>query len=251
MAATLIQSFADIPTLPHYTARDRILMDMVSDLLGLAGVGIRQVLLKSGDPSSAGPYPDPTHYADVDAIGLTHAVRRLNAGMEPGGNPIAPPCPLVAGVRLNQISPNPSRADDRYRYKVEAGAQFAVTQPVYDPDVLWRFLERHPDHRIPVLAVIRPLASADEAEVLANEVPGHVIPVQMRTRLAQAEARGGEVGARAEGLEMAMETLHALQSDARSTGIRGVYLAGSDKESLIHDILKALRQKEPPHASLA
>jgi methionine synthase / methylenetetrahydrofolate reductase(NADPH) len=244
MAAILAQSAVGIPALPHYTARDRILMDMVSDLLGIAGVGIRQVLLKSGDPSPTGPYPDPSQYADVDAIGLTHAVRRLSEGMEPGGHRIDPACPLLAGVRLNQVSPHPGRADDRYRYKVEAGAGFAVTQPVYEPETLWRFLERHPDHRIPVLAVIRPLTSLDEAEFLTNEVPGHVIPRRMRARLAQAEARGGEVAARVEGLEMAREILEALEAGAASMGLRGVYLVGSGKTSQVHDLLITLRDRE-------
>ena len=245
IAALLVQEAVGILALPHFTARDRILMDMVSDLMGLAAGRVHQVLLKSGDPSSTGPYPDPSRFSEVDAIGLTHAVQRLNIGMAPGGGAIEPPCPLAPGVRLNQVSPDPIRAQARYRYKVEAGAAFAITQPVYEPRLLRTFLENSPEHRVPVLAVLRPLTSAEEAEFLANEVPGHAIPRKIRARMAEAEAQGGLEAAQAEGLQIALETLDMLMSGAPWTSsLRGIYLAGAATENQVRGVLEAIRRKE-------
>lgn len=249
MVAALIQSNLDLLALPHYTARDRILMDMVSDLMGLAGMGVHQVLLKSDDPSTIGPYPDPSRYSEVDAIGLTHAVAHLRTGSGLSGGSRPEPCPLLPGVRLNQVSPDPTRAYARYRYKVEAGASFALTQPVYDPEPLWRFIEANPNHKVPLLAVLRPLTSADEADFLANEVPGHLIPPSLRSRLAQAEAQGGANGAREEGLAIALETLEALRDSDLKTHIGGIYIVGTVQgpRPIVAKILEILQEEEMRH----
>jgi homocysteine S-methyltransferase len=160
----------------------------------------------------------------------------------------------MPGIRLNQVSPDPARARSRYRYKVEAGAGFALTQPVYDATLLQAFLEDNGEHRIPVLAVLRPLGSTEEAEFLANEVPGHEVPASVRSRLAEAEARGGPAAAKEEGVRITLEILEALMVDAPWTDwIRGIYLTGQTPVTELTSIVQAIRQREAqavrnPHA---
>jgi methionine synthase I (cobalamin-dependent)/5,10-methylenetetrahydrofolate reductase len=227
-AALLIRSGMAFPRPPgaaplevvaHYACRDRNMIGMLSDLLGAAASGIRNLLLVTGDRAPTGPYPDHTAVFDIDAVGLTHMVRRLNEGRDPGGHPVEPPTPFVIGASLNQGAADLEREDRRFRYKVEAGAEYAITQPVFDPDRLLAFLDRHPDHRIPVVAGIWPLPSVASAEFLANEVPGVSVPPGVVERMRRAEARGPEA-AREEGIRLAVETVERLR-----TRISGVHLA--------------------------
>ncbi len=199
-----------VEPLLHYTCRDRNMMGMVRDLLGAAASGVRNLLLVSGDPPVTGPYPDSTAVFDIDSIGLTNLVRRLNHGLDPGGHPIGAPTPFVAGVAANQGAVDVEREVERFWWKVDAGAEFAVTQPVFDPEELERFLERVSDFRIPVLAGIWPLASLRQAEYLANEVPGVRIPSDVLERIRRAQERGEEA-ARAEGVSVAREMLDAVR----------------------------------------
>ncbi len=203
----------------HYACRDRNMIGMLSDLLGAAASGVRNLLLVTGDRAPTGPYPDHTAVFDIDAIGLTNLVRRLNEGRDPGGNPVEPPTPFVIGVSLNQGAPDQEREDRRHRYKVEAGAELVITQPVFDPDHLLAFLDRHPDHPVPVVAGIWPLPSVASAEFLANEVPGVSVPAAVVERMREAEARGPDA-AREEGIRMAVETLERLRPR-----VAGVHLA--------------------------
>ena len=200
-AAVMIQQQAGLEPILHYACRDRNLLGMQSDLLGAHSMGIRNVLLITGDPPHAGDYPDATAVFDVDSIGLTNVVARLNRGMDIGGQPIGMPTAFHIGVAVNPWALDPDHEFRRFQYKVEAGAEFAVTQPVFEVRALVEFLERS-GAPIPVLAAITPLESLRHAEFLANEVPGVSVPEAVVERMRRAEAAGG---AAAEGLAIASE----------------------------------------------
>jgi homocysteine S-methyltransferase len=207
-AALIVQREVGLETVFHYTCRDRNMLGMLSDLLGAAAGGLRNVLIVTGDPPAMGPYPDSTAVFDIDSIGLTNLVRRLNQGLDPGGNPIGEPTRFVVGVAVNQGA-DLEHELERFAWKVEAGADFAVTQPVFDAGQLQRFLNRVRTP-IPIIAGIWPLASLRNAEFLANEVPGVQIPpaVIERMRLAQEQ---GIAAARAEGVAIAAEMVEAVK----------------------------------------
>lgn len=209
-AAAIVAREAGIEVVAHYACRDRNMIGMLSDLLGAAASGTRNLLLVTGDRAPTGPYPDHTAVFDIDSIGLLNLVRRLNEGRDPGGHPVDPPTAFVAGVSLNPVAADPEREDRRWRWKVEAGAAFAVTQPIFDVAALRQFLARHPEHRIPVVASVWPLASLANAEFLANEVLGIRIPEEVVERMRRAEA-GGPEAAREEGIRLAAETVEALR----------------------------------------
>jgi homocysteine S-methyltransferase len=222
-AATLILTGTGAEPVMHYTCRDRNMMGMLSDLLGAAAAGVRNVLLVSGDPPAQGPYPDATAVFDIDSIGLTHVVAGLNRGVDPSGASIGAPTPFVIGVAANPGAVDRERALARYRWKVEAGADYAITQPVFDPALLARFLADTADHRLPVLVGIWPLPSVRTAEFLAHEVPGVAVPADVIARMERAERRGPHA-ARAEGLEVAREVLAAVRE---MDGVAGVHLHAS------------------------
>jgi homocysteine S-methyltransferase len=209
-AALLIEREVGLETVFHYTCRDRNMLGMLSDLLGAAGGGLRNVLIVTGDPPTAGPYPDATAVFDIDSIGLTNVVRRLNQGLDPGGTSIGEPTRFVIGVAANQGAIDRERELERFHWKVEAGAEFAVTQPVFDPGELAGFLERIAPWRIPVIAGIWPLTSLRNAEFLANEVPGAQVPEAVLDRMRHAEA-AGPGAAHAEGIRIAQEILEAVR----------------------------------------
>jgi methionine synthase / methylenetetrahydrofolate reductase(NADPH) len=207
-AALIVQRETGIETVFHYTCRDRNMLGMLSDLLGAAAGGLRNVLIVTGDPPAMGPYPDSTAVFDIDSIGLTNVVRRLNQGLDPGGTQIGEPTRFVVGVALNQGAEQ-RRELERYAWKVEAGADFAVTQPVFDPGQLARFLERAKSP-VPVIAGIWPLTSLRNAEFLANEVPGVVVPPAIIERMRKAQEHGS-AAARSEGVAIASEMVEAVK----------------------------------------
>jgi methionine synthase / methylenetetrahydrofolate reductase (NADH) len=207
-AALIIQREVGLETVFHYTCRDRNMLGMLSDLLGAAAGGLRNVLIVTGDPPTAGPYPEATAVFDIDSIGLTNVVRRLNQGRDPGGASVGEPTRFVIGVAANQGAPDLELELERFHWKVEAGAEFAVTQPVFDPEELARFLERISLWRIPIIAGIWPLTSSRNAEFLANEVPGVRVPESVLERMRLAEARGV---AHAEGVRIAQEVIEAVR----------------------------------------
>ena len=207
-AALIVQRETGMETVLHYTCRDRNMLGMLSDLLGAAAGGLRNVLIVTGDPPAMGPYPDSTAVFDIDSIGLTNVVRRLNQGLDPGGNQIGEPTRFVVGVALNQGAEQ-RRELERYAWKVEAGADFAVTQPVFDPDQLARFLDRAKSP-VPVIAGIWPLTSLRNAEFLANEVPGVVVPAGIIERMRKAQEHGS-AAARAEGVAIASEMVERVK----------------------------------------
>lgn len=210
MTSMLIEQRIGIETVCHYCCRDRNLLGMLSDLLGAAALGLRNILIITGDPPKMGPYPDATAVFDIDSIGLTNLVRNLNRGLDPGGNPIGEPTRYAIGVGCNPAAIDPGLELRRFAWKVEAGAEFAVTQPVFDTAQLERFLREIESVRIPVVAGIWPLVSARNAEFLANEVPGVVVPDAIMQRMRRANERSRE-HAIAEGIAIAREMLDCVR----------------------------------------
>ena len=201
-AAVLVQQQAGIETILHYACRDRNLLGMQSDLLGAHSMGIRNMLLITGDPPQIGDYPDATAVYDVDSIGLTNVVAQLNRGLDIGGQAIGNPTAFHIGVALNPSPPDVDEEIRRFEYKVEAGAEFAITQPIFDAGDFSRFLKRIEGSRIPILGSVMPLDSVRQAEYMANEVPGVRVPEAILERIRSAESSGR---AAAEGLVIARE----------------------------------------------
>ncbi len=206
--AVLIEQHAGIEALLHYSCRDRNLLGIQSDLLGAHAMGVRNLLLVTGEPIPRGTYPDATTVFDVDSIGLTNVVTRLNHGLDIGGKPIGAPTAFLIGVAANPSARSLDEEVRRFEYKVEAGAEFAVTSPVFDVAALERFLARVAHVRIPVIAGIQPLESLRRAEYMANEVPGVQVPHTLVERMRAADAAGA---AAQEGLAIAREIAVALR----------------------------------------
>jgi methionine synthase / methylenetetrahydrofolate reductase (NADH) len=204
LTSVLIEQQVGIETVTHYACRDRNLLGMLSDLLGASAVGLRNLLIVTGDPPKMGPYPDATAVFDVDSIGLTNLVRNLNRGLDPGGNAIGKPTCFAIGVGCNPVAIDPAQELKRFEWKVDAGAEYAITQPVFDVVQLERFLESIEHVRIPVIAGIWPLVSVRNAEFLANEVPGVTVPDSIITRMRRANEKSKE-HAVAEGIAIANE----------------------------------------------
>jgi homocysteine S-methyltransferase len=196
-----------IETIIHYCCRDRNLLGMQSDLLGAHTLGLRNILIITGDPPKLGDYPDATAVFDVDSVGLTNMVTRLNHGLDVGGNAIGEPTGFYVGCGVNPGSPDLDREIARFEWKVDAGAQFCVTQPVFDVEALLRFLDRVRGIRIPLIAGVWPLASYRNAEFMNNEVPGVHVPDAILERMRRADTKDR---ARIEGVAIAREALEAL-----------------------------------------
>jgi len=217
-AAIVIERQTGVETLVHYTCRDRNMLGMISDLLGAAATGIRNLLLVTGDPPRFGPYPDATAVFDIDSIGLTNVVYRLNHGLDLGGNPIGEPTRFVIGVVANQSAVDMDREFRRLYWKVDAGAEFVVTQPVFDVKAFEVFLKRSEEYHVPVIAGIWPLLSLRNAEFLANEVPGQRVPERVIDRMRQAQGRGPDA-ARDEGIAIAHEVLSKIGTAANGVHV--------------------------------
>ena len=218
MTSLLIEQQVGIEAVCHYACRDRNLLGMLSDLLGGAAMGLHNLLLVTGDPPKMGPYPDATAVFDIDSIGLTNLVRNLNRGLDPGGNPIGAPTRYTIGVGVNPAAIDPSVERERFDYKVEAGAEFAITQPVFDPRQLERFLREIGGAHIPIVAGIWPLVSLRNAEFLANEVPGVVVPDEILERMRVANRQSAE-HAVAEGIAIAREMLALVRSEVQGVQV--------------------------------
>src|SRR6476620_1581867 len=210
LCSILIEQQVGIETVIHYCCRDRNLLGMLSDLLGASAVGLRNMLLITGDPPKMGPYPNATAVFDIDAIGLTNLVSNLNHGLDPGGNAIGQPTRFTIGVGVNPAAIDPAHELKRFEWKVEAGAEYAITQPVFDVKQLDKFLSTIEHVRIPIVAGIWPLVSLRNAEFLANEVPGVVVPPQIIERMRVASAKSKEHGV-AEGIAIAREMLERVR----------------------------------------
>ena len=218
ISGLLIEREVGLETVVHYACRDRNLLGMLSDLLGAAAAGLRNLLIVTGDPPKMGPYPDATAVFDIDAIGLTNLVARLNRGLDPGGNPIGAPTRFVHGVGVNPAANDMERELRRFAWKAEAGAQFAMTQPVFDLRQMETFLPRAEEFGVPIIAGIWPLVSLRNAEFLANEVPGVTVPEEILTRMRRASEHGKDA-ALAEGIAVAREMLAAVRGMVRGAQV--------------------------------
>jgi homocysteine S-methyltransferase len=208
-AAVLIQREAGIETIPHFTCKDKNLLALQADLLGAHALGIRNILVVTGDPPSMGTYPDATAVFNIDAVGLCNMVDMLNRGLDLGANPVGMPTEFCFGVALNPSAVNPERELERFRWKVDAGAEFAVTQPVFDPEPLLRFLDKTGGfRRIPIVAGIWPLVSARNAEFMKNEVPGVYVPDSVVERMSRCDTKEAALE---EGAAIAKELLEKLR----------------------------------------
>jgi methionine synthase / methylenetetrahydrofolate reductase(NADPH) len=228
----LVQQEVGIETILHYTCRDRNVLCIQSDLLGAAATGLRNLICITGDPPKMGSYPDATAVFDVDAIGLVNIVHNLNRGLDIGGNAIGAGTSFVIGVGANPGVSNLDEEVRRFEYKVEAGAEFAVTQPLFDLSLLEEFLRRIEHCRIPVIAGIWPLVSARNAEFMKNELRVSV-PDEILHRMSRA---GSPEAAREEGILIAREMLVAVRGMVQGAQIS----APQGKYSSAVDVLEAL-----------
>ncbi len=228
----LMQQEVGIEAILHYTCRDRNVLGIQSDLLGAAATGIRNLICITGDPPKMGNYPDATAVFDVDAIGLVNIVHNLNRGLDLGGNTIGKGTGFVIGVGANPGLPNLDEEIRRFEYKVEAGAEYVVTQPVFDLNLLENFL-KHIEHcRIPVVAGIWPLVSARNAEFMKNELRVSV-PDAILKRMNEAPT---PEAAREEGISIAREMLKAVRGWVQGAQIS----APQGRYNSAVDVLEAL-----------
>ncbi len=236
--AQLIERSLPVETILHYCCRDRNLLGMQSDLLGAYALGLRNILLVTGDPPKFGNYPDATAVFDVDSIGLTRIVNGLNHGYDIAGNAIGSATSWHIGVGANPVAIEPELEIDRLHQKVEAGAEYILTQPVFEASQLVSFLERIQDISVPILAGVMPLISYRMAEFLNNEVPGVVVPESVARQLAKAESAEE---AKSIGIRLAQEAI--LQTKQMSQ-VKGLYLMPpfiKDKYDLAIEVLQVLR----------
>src|ERR1700675_4416385 len=233
----LIQQEVGIEAILHYTCRDRNVLGIQSDLLGAAATGIRNLICITGDPPKMGSYPDATAVFDVDAIGLVNIVHNLNRGLDIGGNPIGTGTSFVIGVGANPGLSDMDEEIRRLEYKVQAGAEYVVTQPVLDLSLLENFLRRIEHCQIPVIAGIWPLVSARNAEFMKNELRVSV-PDEIMNRMTRAAS---PQVAREEGVAIAREMLAALRGRVQGAQIS----APQGRYSSAVDVLEALGSKRP------
>ncbi|HVC21787.1 MAG TPA: bifunctional homocysteine S-methyltransferase/methylenetetrahydrofolate reductase [Vicinamibacterales bacterium] len=229
--AVLIEQQAGIETVLHYSCRDRNILGMQSDLLGAHAMGLRNVLLVTGAPGRIGGYPDATAVFDVDSIGFTNLVARLNHGLDVGGQPIGRPTACHIGVEVNATALNLDHEIRRFAYKADAGAEFAITQPIFDVAAFQAFLARIAPARMPILATVRPFESVRHAEFMANEVPEVQVPDALVARMRRAADPA------AEGVAIAREIALALKPMVQ--GLQLSTAAGRIAPAL--DVLDGLR----------
>jgi len=215
--AVLIQQNAWIETVLQYSCRDRNLLGMESDLLGAHAMGVRNVMIVTGDVRSVGDYPDATAVFDVDSIGLTNVVARLNRGLDIGGQPIGAPTAFHIGVQVNPGADDIDAELRRFEYKVEAGAEFAVTKPIFDVATFERFYARIASAKLPIILGLWPFESVLNAEFMANEVPGVQVPEAVLDRMRRVESAAAAL---AEGVAIAREVGCALKNT-----VQGVHVA--------------------------
>jgi len=234
-----IQQKVGIETVLHYTCRDRNVLSIQSDLLGASSIGLKNILCLTGDPPKLGNYPDATAVFDVDAIGLVNIVRRLNHGLDIGGNPIGASTGFTIACAANPGVPDIDNEIRRFAYKVEAGAEYAITQPVFDLRLLEAFLKRIEGFRIPVIAGIWPLTSLRNAEFMKNDLRVSV-PDSILARMQQASTPDL---ARAEGVRIAQEMLAAVRGMVQGVQVSAPF----GRYELAADVIDGAL--EPPQAS--
>jgi homocysteine S-methyltransferase len=230
--ALLVREATGLDVTMHFTCRDRNLMGIQADLLGAHALGIRNILAMTGDPPRAGDYVNATAVFDVDAIGLLEILRRMNEGLDATGNSIGEPTAFWVGAALDPSATDLGREVDRFHRKVEAGARWVQTQPVYDLEALERFLDRAGGSPVPVIVGVLPLHSFRHAEFLHNEVPGITIPDPVRARLREAGDHALRIG-----IQMAQELVAQIRRR-----YAGAYLMPSfGRFEVVAEVLEALR----------
>ncbi len=238
-----IEREVGIETVMHYVCRDRNLLGMQADLLGAYALGLRNILVITGDPPLLGDYPHATAVFDVDAIGLVNVVRRLNAGFDLGNHAIGAPTGWHIGVGVNPTAINRERELKRFFWKVDAGAEFAITQPVFDAEQLLPFLdELRKISDIPVIAGIWPLQSMRNAEFLANEVPGVSVPESVLRRMAEAD--GAEAERRA-GEDVAIEVMTAVRDRIQGVQVAAPFNRAQSAIRVLHAATGVEGEEEP------
>jgi methionine synthase I (cobalamin-dependent)/5,10-methylenetetrahydrofolate reductase len=222
-----IQQKVGIETILHYTCRDRNILSIQSDLLGAASMGLKNILCLTGDPPKTGNYPDATAVFDVDAIGLAKIVGGLNRGLDIGGNSIGGSAGFTISVAANPGVPGIEHEVRRFAYKVEAGAEFGITQPVFDLRLLDEFLKKIEGFRIPVIAGIWPLTSLRNAEFMKNDLKVSM-PDEILARMARAQSKEEAL---AEGVAIAREMLAAVRGAVQGVQVSapfGKYAAAAE-----------------------
>jgi methionine synthase / methylenetetrahydrofolate reductase(NADPH) len=214
--AVLIQQKACVETLLQYSCRDRNLLGMQSDLLGAHAMGVRNLMIVTGDARTVGDYPDATAVFDVDSIGLTNVVSRLNHGLDIGGQAIGSPTAFHVGVQVNPGAEDLDSEVRRFAYKVEAGAELAVTKPVFDVATFERFYRRVESAKLPIILGLWPFESVLNAEFMANEVPGVRVPDVVLDRMRRVSS---PEAAAAEGVAIAREVGCALKGVVQGTHV--------------------------------
>ena len=235
-----IQQQVGIETVLHYTCRDRNILSMQSDLLGAASMGLKNILCLTGDPPKLGNYPDATAVFDVDAIGLTRIVRGLNHGLDIGKNSLVGSTGFTISVAANPGVADIDEEIRRFEHKVEAGAEFCITQPVFDLRLLEQFLRRIEGFRIPVIAGIWPLTSAKNAEFMKKELKVSM-PDAVMNRMVQAAS---PEAARAEGVRIAQEMVVQVRSEVQGVQVSapfGKYAAAAEVLDMLLATSKAGR----------
>lgn len=205
--AIKLQQCTDIETVLHICARDRNIIALQSDILGAQSLGLANMLLITGDPPKLGDYPDATGVFDVDAIGLTRMASLLNCGLDVSGRQIPQAAAVTIGVGANPGANDIDREIERFRLKVQAGAEYCITQPVFDTDAFLRFADAVADCKIPIIAGIWPFVSYKNAEFMANEVPGIVVPPCLLERMAKTANRQQAIS---EGIKIAKESIEKI-----------------------------------------
>jgi homocysteine S-methyltransferase len=242
--AVLVEREIGIEAVLHYCCRDRNLLGMMSDLLGAAALGLHNLLIITGDPPKMGPYPDATAVFDIDSIGLTNMVNKLNHGMDLGNNPIGRPTAFSIGVGVNPGAVNLEEEIRRFEWKVEAGAEYAITQPVFDTEQLAHFLDRISHVKIPIVAGIWPLVSYRNAEFLHNEVPGVNVTPEILERMRIASEKGKEE-AREAGIAIARESLLEVRDVIQGVQVSAPF--GNVKYALqVFEVLDEFKQEKTP-----
>jgi len=206
--AAVVQQQAGIEVTLQYTCRDRTLLTMESDLLGAHALGLRNLMLVTGDVRPVGDYADASSVFEVDSVGLTNAARRLNEGFDIGGQPIGTPAAFHIGVQVNAGADDMDEQLRRFEYKVQAGAEFAVTTPVFDASSFERLLPRLRAFGVPIVVTIWPFDTVEHAEFMANEVPESNVPPELVERLRRAE---GPDGVAREGVAIACDVARRLR----------------------------------------
>jgi homocysteine S-methyltransferase len=227
LALSQLIAASGIETLLHYSCRERSLVGMQSDLLGAHAMGLRNVLLVTGEPQSQGTYADATAIDDVDSIGLTNMVASLNRGVDIGGQPLGAAAAFHIGVAVNPHAPSLEAEWKRLDYKVDAGAEFILTPAILDVDAFMRVLPRLAATGLPVIAGLAALESVRQVDLIESEVSDVGIADTVAARMREANDPASE------GLAISVEIFHALRAHVQGVAVRALHGSPAAVEQLL------------------